>query len=124
MHPLYVAANEVVDQLRTARLEVARLSAQLTQAEYDLRVSQARVERGLIRKVGGEKSLGPTVEDRGRVFTLALAADEEHQTRLRERNELALRLEEAKAEAAWLRDRLSVMLAGLRAGEEGIEGPS
>ncbi len=45
MHPLYAAANEVVDQLRTARLEVARLSAQLAQAEYNLRLSQARVER-------------------------------------------------------------------------------
>lgn len=117
MQPIYEAANEIVERLRLARLEVVHLSAELAQAEYDLRLAQARVERGLIKKVGGEKALGPTAEDRARVFTLALDADEEYQARLKGRNALALKLEEAKVEVATLRDRLSVLLAVMRAGE-------
>ncbi len=117
-HPMYPEAMETVEQLRAARLEVARLAAQLNLAEYALRLAQARVERGLIKKVGGEKALAPSAEDRERIFTLALDADEEYQARLRERNELALRLEEAKVEVAYLREKLSVILATMRAGEE------
>ncbi len=124
MHPLYEAANEVLEQLHKARLEVARLSAQLVQAEYDLRLSQAKAERGLIKKVGSEKTLAPSVEDRERIFTLALDADEEYRTRWRERKEVALKLEEAKAEVARLREKLDVMLAVLRAGEGGSGGLS
>jgi len=115
---MYPEAMETVEQLRAARLEVARLAAQLNLAEYALRLAQARVERGLIKKVGGEKALAPSAEDRERIFTLALDADEEYQARLRERNELALRLEEAKVEVAYLREKLSVILATMRAGEE------
>ncbi len=117
-HPLYPEAMEIVKQLRAARLEVARLSAQLNLAEYALRLAQARVERGLIRRAGGEKALAPSAEDRQRIFIRALDADEEYQARLRERNELALRLEEARVEAAYLREKLSVILAAMRAGEE------
>lgn len=120
MHPLYAAANEVVDKLRAARLEVVRLSAQLAQAEYDLRLTQAKVERGWIKKVGGEKALGPTVEDRTRVFTLALDADEGYREQFRRRNEIATRLEEARVEVASLRDKLSVMLAMMKEGENPI----
>ncbi len=87
-----------------------------------MRLSQAKVERGLIKKVGSEKALAPSVEERGRIFTLALDADEEYRTRWRERNEVALKLEEAKAEVARLRGRLNVMLAVLRAGEESLDG--
>ncbi len=117
-HPLYPEAMEIVEQLRAARLEVARLSAQLNLAEYALRLVQARVERELIRRAGGEKALAPSAEDRQRIFIRALDADEEYQARLRERNELALRLEEARVEAAYLREKLSVILAAMRAGEE------
>jgi hypothetical protein len=120
MHPLHSVANETVDRLKVVRLEAARLSAELVQAEYDLRLAQARVERGLIKKAGGEKSLGPTVEDRARIFVLALDADEGYRACLKRRDELALKLEEAKAEAASLRDRLSVVLATMRAGEGGV----
>lgn len=117
-HPLYRAADEIVDQLRAVRHEVARLSAQLREAEYALCLAQARVERGLIRKVGSEKALAPTFEDRQRIFVLALDADEEYRARLKERNEIALRLEEAKIEVTYLREKLSAMLAAMRAGEE------
>ncbi len=50
MHPLYDEANEVVERLRAARLEVAHLSAELARAEYDPRVTQARVERKMNQK--------------------------------------------------------------------------
>lgn len=117
-HSMYPEAMEVVERLRAARLEAARLAAQLHQAEYVLRLVQARVERELIKKAGGEKALAPTAEDRQRIFICALDADKEYQDRLRERNELALRLEEAKTEVAYLRDKLTVILAAMRTGEE------
>ena len=50
MHPLYDEANEVVERLRAARLEVAHLAAELARAKYDLRVTQARVERKMNQK--------------------------------------------------------------------------
>ena len=54
------------------------------------------------------------------MFTLALDADEEYQARLKGRNALALKLEEAKIEVATLRDRLNVLLAVMRAGERPV----
>lgn len=118
MHPLYDEANEVVEKLRAARLEVVRLSAELARAEYDLRVTQARVERKWIKKAGGEKALAPTAEDRARILLVALDTDEEYKAALERRDALALRLEEARVEADALRSRLSVILAAMRA-EEG-----
>ncbi len=50
MHPLYDEANEVVERLWAARLEVVHLSAELARAKYDLRVTQARVERKMNQK--------------------------------------------------------------------------
>ncbi|MGQ9717710.1 MAG: hypothetical protein ACUVR6_08460 [Anaerolineae bacterium] len=119
MHPLYDEANEVVEKLRVARLEVVRLSAELARAEYDLRVTQARVERKWIKKAGGEKALAPTVEDRARILLVALDADEEYRAALERRDTLALRLDEARVEADALRNRLNVILAAMR-GEEGV----
>ena len=58
MQAIHEAANEIVERLRLARLEVVHLSAELAQAEYDLRLAQARVERGLIKKVGVRKHSG------------------------------------------------------------------
>ncbi len=115
MHPLYDEANDVVEKLRMARLEVARLSVELAQAEYDLRLTQARVERKWIKKAGGEKALAPTVEDRARILLVALDADEEYRAALERRDALALRLEEARVEADALRNRLSVILAAMQA---------
>jgi len=117
MHPLYAAATEVVDRLRAARREVVDLSAELAQAEYGLRLAQARVERGLIKKVGGERALAPTVEDRARIFTLALDADQDYREQCQRRDGLKASLEEAKVEVASLRDKLNVMVAAMRATE-------
>jgi hypothetical protein len=52
-------------------------AAELARAEYNLRVTQARVERKWIKKAGGEKALAPTAEDRARILLVALDADEE-----------------------------------------------
>lgn len=117
MHPLYARATEVVDRLRAARLEVVHLSDELAQVEYGLRLAQARVERGLIKKVGSERALAPTVEDRARIFVLALDADQDYRERLKRRDGLERRLEEAKVEVASLRDELNVMLAAMKARE-------
>ena len=118
MHSLYAAAMEVVERLEKARQRVVHLAADLARAEYDLRVRKARVERELIKKVGGERALAPTAEDRARVFTLALDADAEYREKFQRWQEIKLALEEAKVEVAALRDRLSVMLAVMRAGSE------
>jgi len=115
MHPLYEKAIEVAEKLKEARLQVAHLSSEWAEAEYDLSVAQARAERGLIKKVGGEKKLGSTVESRERVFTLARDADEDYRAQLERRNQAKIRLEQAKVEAASLSDKLNIMLAAMRA---------
>lgn len=117
MHPLYEEANEVIEKLRIARLDIVRLSAEFAKAEYNLRLTQARVERKWIKKAGGEKALAPTAEDRARILLLAVDADEEYKAALELRDALALRLEEARVEADALRSRLNVILAAMRAGE-------
>jgi hypothetical protein len=114
MHPLYAKSTEVVDQLREARLAVARLAAELSQAEYALRVDQARVERGWIKKVGGEKALAPTSEDRARIYVLALDADPDYKAALARRDDLERELAVAKVEAQALTDRLNVMVAAMQ----------
>lgn len=120
MHPLYSKAKETVDALETARLDVAQTSTELAQAEYALRVAQARVERGLIKRVGGENALAPTVSDRTRIFTLALDADEDYGEQRTRRDALEAKLGEAKAEVASLSDKLDVMLTAMRtAADEG-----
>jgi len=115
MHPLYEASIATIEELEEARLRVVHLSMELSQVEHDLCLRKAQVERGLIRKVGGEKALAPTVEDRARIFTLALAADPEYEEARKRRDEIALGLEQAKVKVAALRDRLNVMLAAMRA---------
>ncbi len=92
MHPLCDAAIEVTEKLREERLRVARLSLEMSEAEYGLQVIRARVERGLIRQVGGEKRLAPTVEDRARISTVALDANQEYGERLKQRNEIERQL--------------------------------
>ncbi len=115
MHPLYTAAMETTDKLREARLQVASLTMELSQAGHALQLIQAKVERSLIKQVKGEKALGPTVEDRARIFTLALDANPDYQAQLKRHDEIELKLEQAKVESAFLRDKLSVMLAAMKA---------
>ena len=114
MHTLYETASEITDRLKEARLQVVHLSSELSQTKYDLRVLKARVERGLIKKVGGERALAPTVESRARIFILAVDADENYKTQLERRNAIELQLEEAKVEVATLRDKLNLMLTAMR----------
>jgi len=111
---LHREANDIVDKLKTARLKVVRLSTELVEAEYALRVVQAKVERGLIKRVGGEKSLAPTSEDRARIYILALDADQDYKDILKRRNQAEASMEEAKADLSYLRDRLNVILSTLR----------
>ena len=118
MHPLYTTAMETTNALRDIRLQVASLSMELSQAEYHLQVVRAKVERGLIKQARSEKALGPTVEDRTRIFTLALDADAEYQRQWKRCHDVGLKLEQAKAESASLRDKLSVLLAAMQANDE------
>ena len=115
MHPLYNEAMAIAESLRETRLRAAQLAAELGRAEYDLRVVQARVERALIKRVGGEKNLAPTADGRARIFVLALDADADYATGRKRVDELSLRLAQDKAEGQSQSDRLSVMLAAMRA---------
>jgi hypothetical protein len=118
MQPLRVEAMQVADRLREARLQVTDATSEFVQAAYDLAVAKARVERGLIKKVGHEKALGPTTESRERVFILARDADEQYVARLKRHNEVTVRLDQAKVEEALLGDRLKIMLTAMRAGSD------
>jgi hypothetical protein len=118
MHPLYDDAMSVVTDLKEKRLRIAHLAKELAETEYDLQLRRAKIERGLIKRVGSERKLGPTVDDRTRIFTVAVDADEAYQSLRKKRNQLELELAEAKAEEASLRDRLRVMLAAMRGSGE------
>jgi hypothetical protein len=118
MESLYPDAVEIADRLKEARLQVVQLSAEVAEAEYDLAVTKARVERDLIKKVGDEKRLGPTSESRERVFTLARDADEEYLAQLKRHSEAGIRMEQARVEVQSLRDRLDIVLTAMRSGEK------
>ncbi len=120
MHPLYTKAQETVDALREARLKVVHISTELAQAEYALCLAQAKVERDLIKQVGSERALAPTVDDRTRIFVRALDADQDYRARRQRRDTLETEMGEARAEAASLRDKLDVMLAAMRTAEEDL----
>lgn len=115
MHPLYADGIKIAEKLGELNTRVVYLSMELSQIEYGLRVTKAKVERSLIKQVGGEKKLGPTTEDRERIFTLALDADQSYKEQLKHRNEVELNLEQAKAEIASLRAKLNVIIAAMRA---------
>ena len=115
MHPLYNEAVAIADSLREVRLRAVALAAELGRAEYDLRVVQARVERALIKRVGNERSLAPTVEGRTRIFVLALDADADYVAGRKRADDLSERVQRDKVEAQALSDRLGVMLAAMRA---------
>ncbi len=104
----------LLERLEEVRQEIARLSVGLTEAEYQLQVIKARVERALIKRVGGEKALAPTAEDRQRIFALALEADEDYRRQREAVQTLRQRLEERKAEERTLRDRFTWTLTLLR----------
>lgn len=121
MHPLYTDSLKLIEQLKAARLAVARLSGELAKADYELTLMAAKVEREWIKRVGDDKKLGATVEARERVFTLARDADENYKAQLNKQWEMKTKLDEARVEAAALQDKLSVMLAAMRASEAIVE---
>jgi len=62
MHPLYAEGMKISEKLGELCARVVQLTMELSQIEYELRVIKAKVERALIKQVGGEKKLGPTTE--------------------------------------------------------------
>jgi hypothetical protein len=114
MHPLYDEAMSVVTDLGDERIRIAHLAKELAETEYELQLRQAKIERDLIKRVGSERKLGPTVDDRARIFTVAVDADEAYQALRKKRTQLELELAEAKAQETSLRDKLRVMLAAMR----------
>jgi len=113
------AALRTAEELREQRLRSAELAAELAETDYELEVIRARVERGLIKRVKGEKALAPTAEDRNRIFTLALDADEDYRARRKAGAGLRLTLQKAKAEIGFLRDKLRIQLAAMESGDHG-----
>ncbi len=116
MNPVYDEAMQLADKLHDARLEIVRIAGELTQAQYELTISAAKIERALIKRVGDEKKLAPTADARERIFILARDADEEYRAQHDRCNRLQLELDKTKAEAATLQDKLRIMTAAMREG--------
>lgn len=114
MPDLYEEALDLAERIKAARLAVVDLSTVLAQAEYDLSVNKARVERALIKQVGDEKRLGSTVDARERVFVLARDADDAFNEQRKRRDAASADLERAKIEATALRDRLTIILTAMK----------
>ncbi len=121
MHALYEPALELAAKLKDARLQAASLSQELLETEYQLKVTKAAVERELIKKVKTEKALGHTLEDRTRIFTRALDADTNYQALRKKQAELSLKVEETKIEVSYLRDKLSITLAAMKAPDAKVD---
>jgi predicted RNA methylase len=121
---LYESALQTVEDLKQARLEQMRIDQECAESEYCLNVAQARVERALIAKAGGdEKRLGLTGEIRGKAYALALDADENYKAKRVVHIQMKARAEEAKIGVMAMYSRLQVMLAALKAQEIRIEMP-
>ena len=119
MHPLFDESMKITEKLSELNIRIVDLSMKLSQIDYELRVTKAKVERALIKQVGGEKKLGPTTDDRERVFTLALDADQNYKELLKNRNEVKYSLEKAKAEITSNREKLNVILIAMKVNEIG-----
>jgi hypothetical protein len=114
MNNLYEETMTVAAQLRVARLKVVQLSTQLNGLVYKLGVAAARIERGLIKKVGDEKKLGPSLDSRERIFVLARDADQEYLALWQSRETVNEQLEIAKVEVKYLQDKMAVMLTAAK----------
>jgi len=114
MQITYEQALQVAEELKTAKLQAAELSSAISLEQHELAVNKAKIERGLIRKVGGEKQLAPTVEDRERIFTVACDADDEYKRRWRNLHDKNLVLSRSKIEISTLEEKLRIMLEALR----------
>ena len=121
---LYESALQVVEDLKQARLEQMRIDQECAESEYCLNVAQARVERALITKAGGdEKRLGLTGEIRGKAYALALDADENYKAKRATHIQMKARAEESKIGVMAMYSRLQVMLTALRVQGIKIEMP-
>ena len=115
MHPLDQEAMAITESLRETRPRAAQLAAELGRAGHDLPVGQARVERALIKRGGGGKSMAPAADGRARIFVLAMDADADHRLERHRVDDLSQRLARHRAEVRSLSDRLNVVLAAVRA---------
>lgn len=105
---LYQEALDVTERIKNVRLKIVDLMARLSEIDYALRVSQAKVERDLIKRVGSEKKLAPTASDRERIFILARDADSNIVALQKQRDDLRFSIEREKAELSYLQELLAV----------------
>ncbi len=114
MQITYEQALQVAEELKTVKLQAAELSSEISLEQHELAVIKAKIERGLIRKVGGEKQLAPTVEDRERIFMVACDADDEYKRRWQDLHEKNLTQSQAIIEISTIEEKLTIMLQALR----------
>jgi len=110
----YEQALQLAEEIKAARLEAAELSSTLSLERHESAVIKAKIERGLIRKVGGERQLAPTVEDRERIFIVACDADDEYKRRWKNLHDKKLVLSRTKIEIATLEEKLKIVLEALQ----------
>ena len=110
----YEQVLQVVEELKIAKLQAADLSATITLERHELDVIKAKIERGLIRKVGGEKKLAPTVEDRERIFIVACDADGDYKRRWKALHDKRLTSARSQIEIEALDDKLKIMMEALQ----------
>ncbi len=109
-------ALEAAEQAKAARLKAAEIAHSLAEVTHALEVTQARVERALIKRAGGEKELAPTAADRERIFILAREADEQTTTLRQKQANLRLALEREKAALRYWEQILDIARWALQAG--------
>ncbi len=114
MQITYAQALQVAEELKTAKLQAAELSSAIALERHELAVIKAKIERGLIRKVGGERQLAPTVEDRERIFIVACDADGEYKRRWKNLHDKNLVYSRAKIEISTLEEKLNILSEALR----------
>ena len=114
MQNLYDEALRLAEEVKSARLNVLKQSKALAELSYKLNVKKSKIERGLIKQVGDEKRLGPSLDSRERVFVLARDADADYialYEQVENANEL---LETAKITVEYLEDKMTIMLTAMR----------
>lgn len=108
MADLYQEALEIAEQIKDVQLRIIDQKEALEKLEHALAVANAKVERSLIKKRGGEKNLAPTTADRDRIFILARAADETVSALQAQRDERMFEIERLNVQLSYLKEILNI----------------
>jgi len=112
---LYEEGNQVIEELRTARISQFVAIIALGATEEKFRGVQASIEQAIVNEAGGDKALGSNAEARKRALAASLVESESYDQAVMELNLCRAETKDHETHILGLRDRLSLIKAVLYA---------